>query len=356
MRLVKCPVCKNPIPKGMKQCSLCGSTFNAFQYFKMNHLGKVIILILIAYFTYTFTVVIKQNDEIKKHLEKTPQNISVIEKLEKNYKKLNPLQKKLVRKSDIDLIKKRYMAEYNREIVENKVMTLYFENGSKEGIYQGQVLDGKPNGIGKFEYYDENMRAYSYEGEFDKGTINGKGVLVLEGGEIREGTFRNGVLMGKAYVYMQKDPSVEKVLVFEGEYVNDVRHGYGILYNEYGNPIYKGEFHNNLPNQRSYVDDCIPVNYDALYENIDEYWSRNIMITGIISHINISNDLNVTYVVTPRNNYGHYIFINNVGEYKEFTIGNEVTLYGICTGITQLTDSNGNVLQGIGMDTLFIRR
>ena len=164
MRLVKCPVCKNPIPKGMKQCSLCGSTFNAFQYFKMNHLGKVIILILIAYFTYTFSVVIKQNDEIKKYLEKTPQNISVIEKLEDDYEKLNPLQKKLVRKSDIKLIRKRFMAEYNREIVENEVMTLYFETGNKEGVYTGQILDGVPDGTGKFEYYDENMRAYSYEG------------------------------------------------------------------------------------------------------------------------------------------------------------------------------------------------
>ena len=86
--------------------------------------------------------------------------------------------------------------------VSDKKITITVENPDKtieiDGYYTGDVKNGKPEGKGKFAYWDNND-TYSmvYEGEFSSGTFNGKGKETEKEGErnivrVYEGEFKNG--------------------------------------------------------------------------------------------------------------------------------------------------------------------
>ena len=86
--------------------------------------------------------------------------------------------------------------------VADKDITITVENPDKtieiDGCYTGDVKNGKPEGKGKFAYWDNND-TYSmvYEGEFSNGTFNGKGKETEKEGErniirVYEGEFKNG--------------------------------------------------------------------------------------------------------------------------------------------------------------------
>ncbi len=67
--------------------------------------------------------------------------------------------------------------------------TLAFANG----LYQGAVVNGKPEGAGVFIYNNESR----YEGEFRNGVLHGKGTLTWSDGRRMEGVFKEGTLEGR---------------------------------------------------------------------------------------------------------------------------------------------------------------
>ena len=64
-----------------------------------------------------------------------------------------------------------------------------------DGKYTGEVVNGKPQGIGTFKADGENGSTYMYEGDFSDGAYNGHGVTtIINDGETLEmsGTYTNG--------------------------------------------------------------------------------------------------------------------------------------------------------------------
>jgi hypothetical protein len=82
------------------------------------------------------------------------------------------------------------------------------ENGD---IYEGELLNGRPNGKGKMTYtdfYPEDLceggnisgytlaDGYVYEGDFVNGKMHGIGKKTYQSGKVEEGRWVNGIFVG----------------------------------------------------------------------------------------------------------------------------------------------------------------
>ena len=121
---------------------------------------------------------------------------------------------------------------------------------------------------GKIEYSNGDI----YEGEFNEiGLKNGKGIMKYNNGKIYDGNWENNKKNGNGLLCCNNE-DYEKIInariseininnifklklndsFYEGEFVNDLREGKGILFNKYGdhylnnNLIYYGNFRNIL--------------------------------------------------------------------------------------------------------------
>jgi hypothetical protein len=78
-------------------------------------------------------------------------------------------------------------------------------------------------GLGVYEYSADNPKWVSirYSGEWNKGTLNGLGVVEFRGGGTYAGYFRDGKMSG---IGVYRDSEV----VYEGGYEGGRKHGVGI--------------------------------------------------------------------------------------------------------------------------------
>ncbi|NBC24420.1 MAG: hypothetical protein GVX78_02255 [Bacteroidetes bacterium] len=103
--------------------------------------------------------------------------------------------------------------------------------------YFGPLKDGKANGKGIGVWRNGGV----YEGEWKNNMRNGEGRFEWADGEVYEGTYERGKRSGKGtYIWTSGQKYV-------GEWEDDKRSGYGVLYNEYGNVSYKGQWLNDSP-------------------------------------------------------------------------------------------------------------
>lgn len=77
--------------------------------------------------------------------------------------------------------------------VENEKIIIAFPYGDREGTYTGEMKEGKPHGIGKFETTNPEGVSWYYEGEFVDGIFNGQGKCVWEDGKTVSGNYTNGL-------------------------------------------------------------------------------------------------------------------------------------------------------------------
>jgi len=94
-----------------------------------------------------------------------------------------------------------------------------------DGVYTGELINGKPNGIGKYEYKNGNI----YEGTFSNGLYIGKGKIIYENGDVYEGTFKDRKMDGKGQMKFSNGD------VYIGNFSNDMKNdnnGTMILYDE----------------------------------------------------------------------------------------------------------------------------
>ncbi len=96
---------------------------------------------------------------------------------------------------------------YNGEVEDGKpngIGILIYKDGRK---YVGNWKNGKWNGKGKYSFND----GFGYEGEWKNGVENGIGILTYSNGDKYEGEFKNGkMLNGKMYkingdIHVQKN-------------------------------------------------------------------------------------------------------------------------------------------------------
>lgn len=94
--------------------------------------------------------------------------------------------------------------EPTEEEVENVEMTLTLERWAEDGTtkeeyertgtYTGTVIDGIPNGKGRFDTQNSEGIAWYYEGDFKDGKFDGEGVAIWddEDTQAEKGTYKNG--------------------------------------------------------------------------------------------------------------------------------------------------------------------
>ncbi len=101
------------------------------------------------------------------------------------------------------------------------------------GIYEGEFLEKKREGFGKYSFNNNN---YYYIGQWKNDKINGKGKLFNNNELIYEGEFVNYQFEGNGK-YIYQDGSF-----YIGQFLNNKKHGKGILYYKNGNIKYDGYF------------------------------------------------------------------------------------------------------------------
>lgn len=63
-------------------------------------------------------------------------------------------------------------------------------------VFQGDFVNGQKSGYGIYRTQDG-----SYEGNFDRDTLNGKGSFIWNDGKVYEGNFQNSLMHGQGTLY-----------------------------------------------------------------------------------------------------------------------------------------------------------
>lgn len=138
--------------------------------------------------------------------------------------------------------------------------------------YTGEVLNGKPHGMGVAKYSNGNVTRYV--GQFENGLFSGKGVMLFENGTFSAGNWGKGKLHGKGGY------TTSGGAFFAGELVNGKRNGQGVL-------IYK--------------DNSFVTGYykdDKLSGRCVNVWTEGTIISDVVYNNDLRNGTGFQYEVT----------------------------------------------------------
>ena len=170
---------------------------------------------------------------------------------------------------------------YNRKIERKQNYCNLFYPPQKSYIYspirwfEGNFINGEKNGH-CIEYKDDIK---VFEGEFQNGTKNGNGKEYYHNNFFSpsytvkyKGEFKDGKRNGKGKLYNR-----DMKLIYEGNFINDLFNGFGILYYFKDNKIhYKGNFKNGLFSVKGIYYN----NKGSSYEVIDGFPINSKLIKG----------------------------------------------------------------------------
>ena len=109
----------------------------------------------------------------------------------------------------------------------------YDQKNLENGIYEGEIVNKKREGYGKYIFNNGNY----YIGQFKNGLRNGKGATYYKNNHImNEGTFVDNLLEGEGKFY-DIDGSY-----YIGQFSQTMKHGKGKDYDKNGNILYEGDF------------------------------------------------------------------------------------------------------------------
>lgn len=128
--------------------------------------------------------------------------------------------------------KTTYVGQIKNQLFHGDGTLYYNETGD---LYKGQFKDGLRQGYGELQYYNGDK----YNGDFYQDQPHGKGKYISNNGYIYEGNFCIGTLMDKGQLY-----NFNNELIYEGEFLNSLPHGFGISYNN-GLVSYVGKWNQN---------------------------------------------------------------------------------------------------------------
>ena len=113
----------------------------------------------------------------------------------------------------------------------SKAKVIKLNDNNQKIEYFGEVIDFKKNGKG-----EEKCEEYIYKGEFLENLRHGYGRLeYLQNGDIYEGNFNRGEITGKGkYIWSNKEQ-------YEGDFLNGIKHGKGV-YKWPDGIVYEGEY------------------------------------------------------------------------------------------------------------------
>lgn len=99
--------------------------------------------------------------------------------------------------------------------VENKEMTLSLPYGERDGIYSGDIVEGIPDGYGKFETKNDEGTSWVYEGYFSAGIFEGEGRTEWENGQVQTGMYHEGIWVASELGLLEFMESCNEISVSE---------------------------------------------------------------------------------------------------------------------------------------------
>lgn len=119
-------------------------------------------------------------------------------------------------------------------IISNYPYEMSYENIKMNGIYSGDVLNGVPDGKGKFSFNGDEIK-FEYEGTWKEGKLSGEGQLITDhytiefADVVRTGKYEGSVKDGRAFgegVYTAVNDDGNEY-VYTGMFENGTFNGYG---------------------------------------------------------------------------------------------------------------------------------
>jgi hypothetical protein len=116
---------------------------------------------------------------------------------------------------------------------------------SDVNVYEGDFVDSKKTGKGKFSWGDGNM----YEGDFVVGKQAGKGKFTWASGKVFEGDYLDGKMKTGVFVEAAAITDSEKKQSYDAVFAggNEIRNGflvYTVKFSLRGQVVKEGEFSN----------------------------------------------------------------------------------------------------------------
>lgn len=338
----KCCVCKMRVPPRIKKCPVCQTEYTRYEYFKMNWLNKVILLIIAAIVLFNLIGVIALNREIRSLIKNSDENPEALARVEEKYNNLNPVLKHFVHYSEVENINENIGTHHIVTLGDESVQaTVYSQYGSTTGAYQGELLGEQPDGLGKFTFLDKNGQECTYEGEFVEGKIQGTGEMRLASGEVQKGGFFEGELNGYGVKYNSDGTLREK-----GVFVNNTLNGTGAIYGQ-GSLIYEGVFEYGLPEKNKFIQVSSAVGIDELLANTGKYVNKPIAVTGILTYGYIGEDQKQYYIFSQKDNENQRFLLDYSGKKTSFALWSKYTVYGCYVKDESITDNLGKTTNGV---------
>lgn len=110
--------------------------------------------------------------------------------------------------------------ESQQSFVENKKISLELSYGQRDGIYTGQVKNGKPHGEGTFSSSSEDGTKWTFRGTWIDGHYSGYGFTVWDTGQMEMGIYENDMIQNNGItlsadgqVYRDSDKSSQSTSI-----------------------------------------------------------------------------------------------------------------------------------------------
>ena len=214
------------------------------------------------------------------------------------------------------------VSENNKNIEHNKIKIYNPNEINKMKIYQGDLnLVGERHGFGKFttSYYvqigiwkndkfsgwgrESRCNGDTFEGRFENGLINGKGIFMNAKNNKYIGDFKNMKRWGKGKLATDK-------IIYEGEFYNDMIHGKGRIKFLKNSVEYIGNFNNNKIDGKGLIKFKNGDKYDVEIKNGEIIKIENDIFEN-------ANGGNFNFLIDKRNiskeNLNHNQINNNYG-------------------------------------------
>ncbi len=236
--------------------------------------------------------------------------------------------------------------------VQNKQMSLKLAYGERSGTYTGEItlLEGYPNGSGRFETQDVSGMKWYYEGEFTDGTITGKGKCVWEDGQMKEGSYIEGEMVEGTVV------NAAGIKIYEGHQTGEKYDGEGKFFNKKGDIVYQGKFTAGKPEKNSFISTCTKANYMELNRNPERYIRDCFSFDGKVQQVTEKENGAVGYRIAAGEAEHDVIYVNYArGEGEGRILENDmVTVYGMSEGLFTYDGTSGETITVPSMTAYYI--
>ncbi len=218
--------------------------------------------------------------------------------------------------------------------VTDKEITIQLDEKERTGTYTGQLVDGVPNGKGKFESINAQNVKWTYEGNFENGTFNGQGKTTWEDGTVEAGKYKNGVweislvnLLETAAAMPEKDREYVDIFTVSLDFMREHEN----YFPANGFDVIQGEVNEG-------------VSYKMLTKEIEKYEGKILKLDSLTT-ANITStsegEDKYTYILALDDNLNAYEFLM-MGELQNIYNGDTLpTLYAMPVGFHSFENVGG---------------